>query len=97
MTLDFRPGDEPVTQADFTYSITPDAISITDTGNDRASVKGDIEAVLCKIVYWHQGLIAGFKINHGDESGSWYSVRWDGLHASFFLRDLGGCPLDLDL
>ena len=24
-------------------------------------------------------------------------IRWDGLHASFFLRDLGGCPLDLDL
>jgi hypothetical protein len=32
MTLDFKPGDEHFTQADFTYSITPDAISITDTG-----------------------------------------------------------------
>jgi hypothetical protein len=30
MTLDFKPGDEHFTQADFTYSITPDAISITD-------------------------------------------------------------------
>jgi hypothetical protein len=43
MTLDFKPGHEPVTQADF---ISPDTISITDTGKGRSSVTNDIEAVL---------------------------------------------------
>jgi hypothetical protein len=36
---------EPVTQADFTYSITPTTISIADTGKGRRSVTNDIEAV----------------------------------------------------
>jgi hypothetical protein len=44
------------TQADFTYSTTPDTISITDTGKGRSSVKSDIEAVLRKIEYRHQGV-----------------------------------------
>jgi hypothetical protein len=69
MTLDFRPGHESVTQADFTYSVTPDTISITDKGKGRLSVKDDIEAVLRKIEYWHQGSIAGFKIWYRDENG----------------------------
>jgi hypothetical protein len=69
MTLDFRPGDERSTQADFMYSITPDSISISDTGKGRVSVANDIEAVLRKIEYWHQGPIAGFKIKYRDESG----------------------------
>jgi hypothetical protein len=32
VTLVFRSGHEPVTQADFNYSITPDTIKITDAG-----------------------------------------------------------------
>ena len=71
ITLDFKPVLEPVTQADFTYSITPDTISITDTTKGRLSVTNDIDAVLRKIEYWHQGSIAGFKIVYPDEqSGS---------------------------
>ena len=66
MTLDFKPGDERSTQADFTYSITPDTNSITDTGKGRLSVANDIEAVLRKIEYWHQGSIAAFKILYRD-------------------------------
>jgi hypothetical protein len=53
---------------DFTYTITPDSISIADTGEGRVSVANDIEAVLRKIEYWHQGSIAGFKIKYRDES-----------------------------
>jgi hypothetical protein len=49
MTLDFSPGDERSTQADFTYSITADTISITDTGKGRVSVANDIDAALRKI------------------------------------------------
>ena len=64
MTIDFRPGNEPVTQADFTYSMTPDTISISNSGNGRLSVKYDVEAVLRKIEYWHHGSIGGFKIRY---------------------------------
>jgi hypothetical protein len=37
------------TRADFTYKITADLISITDTGLGSRSVTEDIEAVLRKI------------------------------------------------
>jgi hypothetical protein len=84
ITLDFKLVDKPVTQADFTYSITPSTISMTDTGKGRASVTNDIEAVLRKIEYWHQGSIAGFKILYHNEHGVWDGIRWDGKTAAFF-------------
>jgi hypothetical protein len=84
MTLDFKPVPQVTTRADFTYSITPDGISITDTGKGRASVTNDIEAVLRKVEYWHQGSIAAFKIMSRDEHGTWDGVRWDGNNAVFF-------------
>src|SRR6516225_3452687 len=84
ISLDFRPVMGPVTQADFTYSITPDTISITDTTKGKLSVANDIEAVLHKIEYWHQGPIAGFKILYRDEHGVWGGIRWDGEKAGFF-------------
>jgi hypothetical protein len=84
MTLDFRPGDEPSTQSDFTYSITPDTITITDTGKGRVSVANDIAAVLRKIEYWHQGSVAGFKIEYRDEKGAWTGIRWNAERAIFF-------------
>jgi hypothetical protein len=65
----FQAGAEPTTQADFTYHITPTTISITDTGKGRRSVTNDIEAVLRKIEYWHQGSITAFKIVYRDEHG----------------------------
>jgi hypothetical protein len=68
----------PETQAVFTYRITPTTISITDTGKGGRSVTNDIEAVLRKIEYWHQGSIAAFRIMYRDESGVWDGVRWDG-------------------
>jgi hypothetical protein len=83
VTLDFKPGHEPATQADFTYCITPDTISITDTGKGSRSATNDIEAVLHKIEYWHQGSITGFKIMYR-ENGEWDGIRWDGQHRSFF-------------
>jgi hypothetical protein len=81
MTLDFRSIPAITTQADFIYSITPDTISITDTGKGRVSVINDIQSVLRKIEYWHQGSIAGFKITYRDENGIWNGIRWDGQHA----------------
>ena len=38
----------------------------------------DVEAVLRKIEYWHQGSIAGFKIICRDERGVWEGIRWEG-------------------
>jgi hypothetical protein len=69
---------EPVTQADFTYKITPNTIMFADTGNGSRSVSNDIEAVLRKIEYWHQGSIAGFKVMYKDENGLLDGIRWDG-------------------
>ena len=37
--------------------------------NTSLSVTNDIEAVLRKIEYWHQGSIVGFKILYHDEQG----------------------------
>src|SRR5262245_34744089 len=83
-SLDFRAAGQPTTKADFTYSIMPDTISITDTGKGKLSVTNDIEAVLRKIEYWHQGSIAAFEIVYRDEHGVWDGVRWDGQTAAFF-------------
>jgi len=47
-------------------------------------VTNDIEAVLRKIEYWHQGSIAGFKIMYRDKNGVWEGARWDGILPSFF-------------
>jgi hypothetical protein len=89
------PGQRVTTQADFTYKIRPDTISIVDTNLGELLVTNDIEAVLRKIEYWHQGSIAAFKIMYRDEQGIWDGVNWDGLRASFFaLREFVGGPFD---
>ena len=79
ISLDFKPTQKPTTQADFTYSITPTTIAIVDTGKGCRSVTNDIENVLRKIEYWHQGSITAFKIMYRDEHGV-----WDGQHPPFF-------------
>jgi hypothetical protein len=76
------PARQVTTQADFSYKITPDTIAITDTGLGKRSVANDIEAVLRKIEFWHQGSISSFKITYQDEHGAWHPVRWDGQRAS---------------
>jgi len=82
--ISFDPSlsDSIRTQADFTYKITPAVISITDTGLGKCSVAEDIEAVLRKIEYWHQGSITKFKIICRDGKGFWHGVRWDSQTAS---------------
>jgi hypothetical protein len=59
-------------------------ISIADLNLGKVSVTNDIEAVLRKIEYWHQGSVAAFKIMYRDENGVWDGVRWDGQYPSFF-------------
>jgi hypothetical protein len=76
--------DPTRTRADFTYKIIPDLISITDTGLGQRSVLDDIEAVLQKIEYLHQGSIPKFKIMCRDDRGFWHRVHCDGKVASVF-------------
>src|SRR6516225_7033 len=79
---------EAATRAEFTYRITPKTITITDTTLGKLSVTKDIDAVLRKIEYWHQGSIAAFKIMYRVEHRGWNGVRWNGQRASFFaLRE----------
>src|SRR6516225_6017642 len=82
----FKPNAamDAATRADFTYKITPNTISITDTTLGKLSVTKDIDAVLRKIEHWHQGSIAAFKIMYRDEHGVWNGVRWNGQRASVF-------------
>src|SRR5215471_15911027 len=84
ITFDTNSSGAPRTRADFTYRIRPTLISITDTGLGSHTVTDDIEAVLQKIEYWHQGSIAKFKIMCRDGKGFWHRVRWDGKIASSF-------------
>jgi len=62
ITFNTNLSEPPRTHADFTYKISPIVISISDTGLGSRSALEDIEAVLCKIEYWHQGSITKFKI-----------------------------------
>ena len=76
---------EPVRAwADFSYKITPTVISIVDTDLGKCSVTADIEAVLRKIEYWHQGSIRSFKIMCRDGKGVCSRVGWHGKTACFF-------------
>ena len=79
--------DSIKTQADFTYTITPTLISIADTGLGKCSVLEDIEAVLRKIEYWHQGSIGSFKITCRDGKGFWHDVHWDAKKTSLSPLD----------
>ena len=82
VTFNTNLSEAPRTSADFTYKISPALISITDTGLGTRAVIMDIEAVLRKIEYWHQGSITAFKIMCRDGKGFWHRVHWDGKTAS---------------
>jgi hypothetical protein len=82
ITFNTNLSEPPRTQADFTYKISPQLISIVDTGLGQRSVIEDIEAVLRKIEYWHQGPTTKFKIICRDGKGFWHGVRWDSKTAS---------------
>ena len=80
-------SETPRTRADFIYKISPTLISISDTGLGQRSVVEDIETVLHKIEYWHQGSTSSFKIMCRDGKGFWHKVHWDGKTASLSPLD----------
>jgi hypothetical protein len=77
ITFNTNVSEPPRTRAHFTYKITPTVISIVDTGLGKCPVTENIEAVLRKIEYWHQGSISSFKIMCRDGKGFWHGVHWD--------------------
>ena len=96
--ISFTPGKESTlgevirrqaeTEADFTYSIVGNVISIIDLNLGNRSVTNDIQNVLRKIEHYDQGSIAGFRIMYRDSEGMWDGIDWDGHRASFFaLRE----------
>jgi hypothetical protein len=68
-------------KADFTYSMTPATVKIQDTGKGKKCVADDLEAVLRKIEYWHQGSIVRYRISYQSTQGSEHLVEWDGQTA----------------
>jgi hypothetical protein len=68
-------------QADFTYALTPRTITIQDTDKGKKSVADDLEAVLRKMEYWHQGSIARYRITYQSTQGTEHMVEWDGERA----------------
>jgi hypothetical protein len=69
-------------QAGFTYTMTPDAVEIQDTGKGKKSAADDLEAVLRKIEHWHQGSIARYRISYRSTTqGTEHLVEWDGKMA----------------
>jgi len=85
MVIDFKPGDQPGTRAEFSYHMTPATITITGKGN--ISVGKDLEAVLRKIEHWHQAPVIKFRIMARQGQGAWHGVRWDGKTAISFPLD----------
>ena len=74
-------------QADFTYAMTPKTIEIQDTGKGKKSVADDLEAVLRKIEYWHQGSIARYRISYRSTQGAEHLVEWDAQTARVRLLE----------
>jgi hypothetical protein len=74
-------------QAGFTYSMTPRAVEIQDTGKGKKSVADDLEAVLRKIEYWHQGSIVRYRISYRGTQGTEHLVDWDGQTARVRLLE----------
>jgi hypothetical protein len=48
----------------------------------QRSVVEDIETVVRKTEYWHQGSTGSFKIMCRDGKGFWHEIHWDGKAAA---------------
>jgi hypothetical protein len=89
MTLNFKPFQQPTTDADFTYKITPNTISITDTKRARRSVTEEIEAVLRKNRVLASGINCGVP-DHVPGRERDLGRHQVGRSTSVVLRDRGG-------
>jgi hypothetical protein len=79
-----RPFRTPLTEADFSYTVSEDVLKIVDLDLGDNSVTNDTERVLRKIERWQPGLIARCRIMYRDSRGIWDGMEWDGLEVRFF-------------
>jgi hypothetical protein len=76
ITFNANLSETPRTRADFIYKISPTLISITDTSLGQRSVTEDIELILHKIEYWHQGAISSSRLCAGMEKD--FGIKFTG-------------------
>ena len=67
--------------------MTPATVKIQDTGKGKKSVADDLEAVLRKIEYWHQGSIVRYRISYRSTQGTEHLGEWDGQTARVRLLE----------
>jgi hypothetical protein len=79
-----RPFRTPLTEADFSYTVSEDVLKIVDLDLGGNSVTNDAERVLGKIEQWQPGLIARCRIMYRDSRGNWDGIEWDGEGVTFF-------------
>jgi hypothetical protein len=79
-----RPFRTPLTEADFSYTVSEDVLKIVDLDLGGNSVTNDAERVLGKIEQWQPGLIARCRIMYRDSRGIWDGMAWDGQEVRFF-------------
>jgi hypothetical protein len=72
-------SDSTTAPEDFKYSMQGKVISITYLG--AGSINEEIERILRKIEYWHQGSVKSFRILYQDADGLGGEIRWDGEKA----------------
>jgi hypothetical protein len=79
-----RPFRTPLTEADFSYTVSEDVLKMVDLALGGNSVTNDAERVLRKIEQWQPGLTTHCRIMYRDSLGMWDGLEWDGLEARFF-------------
>jgi hypothetical protein len=79
-----RPFRTPLTEADFSYTVSEDVLKIVDLALGGNSVTNEAERVLGKIERWQPGLIARCRIMYRDSRGIWDGMEWDGQEVRFF-------------
>jgi hypothetical protein len=72
-------SDSTAAPEDFKYSMQGKVISITYLG--ARSIDDEIERILRRIEYWHQGSITSYRILYQDAAGLGGEVKWDGENA----------------
>jgi len=70
-----RPFRTPLTEADFSYTVSEDVLKIVDLNLGGNSVTNDAERVLDKIERWQPGLIGRCRIMYRDSMGIWHGQK----------------------
>jgi hypothetical protein len=83
--ISLSPSDSTTAIADFKYSMRGEVISITYFG--AGSIHEELERILRRIEYWHQGSVKSYRILYQDADGLGCEVKWDGEKAEVVAAD----------